>query len=76
MYKGSAATYPSADELSNCMQTLPEAPTELVAELSRRYIILFEKITGQQFQPAANGKGTNARIADNVWLLLRRCKKH
>jgi len=28
---------------------LPEAPQDLVAELSRRYILLYEVITGQQF---------------------------
>lgn len=31
---------------------LPEAPAELRCELSRRYVLLYEKITGQQFQPA------------------------
>ncbi|KAG5176802.1 hypothetical protein JKP88DRAFT_270814 [Tribonema minus] len=30
--------------------TLPAAPAELVNELSRRYIMLYEMITGQQFQ--------------------------
>jgi len=29
--------------------TLPEAPAELVNELSRRYIMLFEMITGENF---------------------------
>lgn len=29
---------------------LPDAPPELVAELSRRYITLYEKITGTDFQ--------------------------
>lgn len=29
---------------------LPEAPKELVAELSRRYIEIYEKITGQEFK--------------------------
>ena len=31
-------------------QELPTAPKELVCELSKRYVYLFEKITGQQFQ--------------------------
>jgi phosphoribosylaminoimidazole-succinocarboxamide synthase len=31
-------------------KVLPEAPAELVAELSSRYITLYEKITGQKFQ--------------------------
>ena len=30
---------------------LPEAPTELVEELSRRYIQMYEQITGQKFIP-------------------------
>lgn len=36
---------------------LPEAPKELVSELSRRYILLYELITGSKFQfPAADEK--------------------
>ena len=31
-------------------KVIPEAPKELVTELSRRYILLYELITGQQFQ--------------------------
>ena len=31
--------------------TLPEAPAELVAELSRRYIQMYEQITGKKFMP-------------------------
>lgn len=31
--------------------TLPEAPPELVEELSRRYIRMYEQITGQKFVP-------------------------
>lgn len=31
--------------------TLPDAPTELVEELSRRYIQMYEQITGQKFIP-------------------------
>ncbi len=30
-------------------ETLPEAPAEMVAELSRRYIEIYEKITGEKF---------------------------
>ncbi|PIE51100.1 phosphoribosylaminoimidazolesuccinocarboxamide synthase [Candidatus Fermentibacteria bacterium] len=33
-------------------EVLPEAPAELVAELSSRYITLFEMITGEEFEPA------------------------
>nr|CCA27066.1 phosphoribosylaminoimidazolesuccinocarboxamide synthase putative [Albugo laibachii Nc14] len=32
------------------VETLPEAPSELVTELSSRYILLFELITGQKFE--------------------------
>ena len=32
---------------------LPEAPDSLIVELSRRYITLFEKITGEAFVPAS-----------------------
>jgi hypothetical protein len=31
-------------------QVLPAAPMELVCELSKRYVYLYEKITGEQFQ--------------------------
>ncbi|OGG50570.1 phosphoribosylaminoimidazolesuccinocarboxamide synthase [Candidatus Kaiserbacteria bacterium RIFCSPHIGHO2_01_FULL_54_36] len=31
--------------------TLPEAPAELVEELSRRYIQMYEQITGKKFEP-------------------------
>jgi hypothetical protein len=31
-------------------QVLPEAPAELVNELSRRYIMIFEVLTGETFQ--------------------------
>lgn len=34
-------------------KTLPEAPAELVAELSRRYIRMYEQITGMKFEPGA-----------------------
>ena len=35
------------------VQELPSAPRELVVELSRRYIYLYQTITGQPFQPAS-----------------------
>lgn len=41
---------------SNCDpykdEVLPEAPKELVKELSRRYILLYQMITGEEFVPA------------------------
>ena len=51
-------------------QVLPEAPAELVSELSRRYILLFETITGQRFQPAPVGEDPAARMERNVTAAL------
>lgn len=47
-------------------QVLPEAPAELVVELSRRYILLYEKITGQQFVPAPLDQSPAQRMAANI----------
>lgn len=47
-------------------QVLPEAPAELRSELSRRYVLLYEKITGQPFQPAAPEEDPAARMRRNV----------
>ena len=49
-----------------CPQVLPEAPRELVEELSRRYVYLYEKITGQQFQPPDSATPVDDRIAANM----------
>ncbi|GBG25421.1 Phosphoribosylaminoimidazole carboxylase [Hondaea fermentalgiana] len=44
-------------------EVLPEAPAHLVAELSRRYIMLYEKITGEPFPfPARDGGDANASM--------------
>ena len=32
------------------LQVLPEAPVELITELARRYVLLYEKITGREFE--------------------------
>jgi phosphoribosylaminoimidazole-succinocarboxamide synthase len=43
-------------------QVLPDAPKELVLELSRRYILLYELITGHTFEfPAAADTSSNAQ---------------
>ena len=42
--------------------TLPEAPTELVCELSRRYIMLYELITGNRLELNA-GDANDATVA-------------
>jgi phosphoribosylaminoimidazole-succinocarboxamide synthase len=44
--------------------TLPDAPSELVAELSRRYITMFEQITGTSFVAAETP--IQARIERNL----------
>jgi hypothetical protein len=52
-------------------QVLPEAPAELRAELSRRYVLLYEKITGQQFQPAPLAEDPAQRMRKNVTAALQ-----
>ena len=45
-------------------ETLPDAPQELVIELSKRYIQLFEMITGKTF--SAEAGDVHSRIAKNL----------
>lgn len=46
---------------------LPEAPAELVAELSRRYIMLYETITGQKMQFSDDfSAGPNSQMAADI----------
>lgn len=45
---------------------LPEAPEELVTELSRRYILLYETITGQAFRPPPPGQPAIERLQANL----------
>ena len=47
-------------------ETLPEAPEELVTELSSRYIYLYETITGGVFPFPDAGKPVNERIIENL----------
>ena len=47
-------------------EVLPEAPTDMVDELSRRYIQLYELITGEDFQFPESSKNAADRIHDNV----------
>lgn len=49
-------------------EILPEAPTDLVAELSRRYIEIYETITGKPFEHDFS-MTTEERVAKNVSLL-------
>jgi phosphoribosylaminoimidazole-succinocarboxamide synthase len=46
-------------------EVLPEAPPALVAELSRRYIMLYEMITGEKFK-ATPGEDIAKRIENNL----------
>lgn len=45
-------------------EVIPDAPKKLVIELSRRYIMLFEKITGQDFDFSDDAK--EEKIADAI----------
>ena len=47
-------------------ETLPEAPEELVVELSSRYIYLYETITGEPFSFLASGQPVLDRINANL----------
>ncbi|MDP6033047.1 MAG: phosphoribosylaminoimidazolesuccinocarboxamide synthase [Candidatus Marinimicrobia bacterium] len=47
-------------------ETLPDAPEELVAELSSRYIYLYETITGEAFPFPDAGKPVLERINENL----------
>ena len=47
-------------------KTLPDAPDELVAELSSRYIYLYETITGTVFPFPDAGKPVQERINENL----------
>ena len=51
-------------------ETLPEAPEELVAELSSRYIYLYETIVGKSFPFPDAGKPVQERINENLGGLL------
>ena len=46
--------------------TVPEAPAELVSELSRHYVLLYEMITGEAFDFAACGGDAAGRIRKAV----------
>ena len=50
-------------------EVLPDAPDDLVAELSARYILLYELITGEKFV-FPNLNNINKRITENIKELL------
>ena len=47
-------------------EMLPEAPEELVVELSSRYIYLYETITGELFPFPGSGAPINERIIEKI----------
>lgn len=47
-------------------ETLPPAPDDLVIELSRRYIYLFERITGERFAFPEPGQSIRDRVRRNL----------
>jgi len=51
-------------------EVLPDAPEELVAELSSRYIYLYETIVGEPFPFPDAGKLVQERINENLKDLL------
>jgi len=51
---------------------IPAPPPALVAELARRYITLYERITGRAFEPSAPGGDANERMRASVTAELDR----
>ncbi|WIA22008.1 hypothetical protein OEZ85_004362 [Tetradesmus obliquus] len=47
-------------------EVLPEAPVELVSELSARYVYLYERITGQDFVPPPLQQPVGERMLANM----------
>lgn len=56
------------------LQELPEAPPELVAELSRRYIYLYQQITGEPFNPVSTSEDPQQRMQKAVETALLQLK--
>lgn len=51
-------------------EVLPAAPEALIVELSRRYVLLYERITGESFQPAVSSLTPKERMLKSLapWL--------
>ena len=47
-------------------ESLPEAPDDLVIELSRRYILLYEMITGEKFKFPDTQMAADKRLTSNL----------
>ncbi|KAJ4963962.1 hypothetical protein NE237_023901 [Protea cynaroides] len=56
-------------------EVLPDAPDELVCELARRYILLYETITNSRFEPPQEEELIHDRISRNVSLALSSLKQ-
>lgn len=52
-------------------EVLPQAPEELIIQLSSRYIQLYEMITGTNFDFGENGEDAQERILKNIATYLR-----
>ncbi|CAL5229319.1 g12625 [Coccomyxa viridis] len=52
-------------------ETLPEAPVELVTELARRYVLLYEMITGEDFRIPSLEEDPVARMKASVQKALQ-----
>ena len=61
-----------SERIPHVAQVLPEAPPDLVSELSRRYILLYETITGQTFRPAPLDESPAERMDRAVMRALER----
>ena len=57
--------------MSVLLQTLPEAPVELVTELARRYVLLYEMITGEDFRIPSLEEDPVARMKASVQKALQ-----
>ena len=53
------------------LQVLPEAPIELITELARRYVLLYEKITGRDFEIPGFGEDPQSEMAARVKAALK-----
>ena len=53
------------------LQVLPEAPMELITELARRYVLLYEKITGRDFEIPGFGYDPQSKMAARVTAALK-----
>ena len=47
-------------------EVLPEAPAEMVTELSNRYIQIYEGITGKKFEPVSEDENIIMRMENNL----------